>query len=172
MKSIIRISSFALFAHCLSAHAGQVELISLPETIVLAVAPDSNKPSDYAAAFGKLVGFYAQPNHTFKTVFPQMSLSLNGRSYSAIAITGTPQSAQGIEVLTLPSCEFAHKTYVGNYPGLAPTVRSIVSAAEQEGLTMNHGCGIRVLHANSPDDTPVEQLVHEIYVPVIKRQPS
>jgi effector-binding domain-containing protein len=171
MNASIRLSSAALLLLCCGANAAGLALVSLPETTVLAVAPSSNRPADYAAAFGKLVGFYALPDRTFKTVFPQMSLSLNERSYAAIAITGTPQTQPGIEVLVLPPCQFARQTYVGNYPGLAPAVESMVAAAAREGLTVDRGCGIRILHANSPDDTPVEKLAHEIYVPLVKRQP-
>jgi effector-binding domain-containing protein len=171
MPIFIRISGVILSLFCLQANAADLDLMPLPETTVLAVEAASNRPADYASAYGKLVGFYTRPNRTFKTIFPQMSLSLNGHSYAAIAITGTAQAESGIAVLTLPSCQFAHQTYVGNYPGLAPVIESIIATASREGLAVNPGCAIRILHKNSPDDTPVEKLIHEIYVPLVKRQP-
>ena len=106
---ISHLGLFALLFASIAARGADLELVQVPETTVLAVAPSTNNPPAYAAAFGKLVGFYAQPDRTFKPVFPQMSLSLNGRTYSAIAIVGAPQTESGIEALVLPSCLFAHE---------------------------------------------------------------
>ena len=154
------------------ANAAELQIVSRPETTLIAVAPSSNQPSEYAAAFGKLVGYYALPDHTFQVVFPQMSISLEGKSYAAISVSGKPEPDGPVLVLNLPACQFVQEKYVGNYPGLVAKVQSLVSAAVQEGWTVAPQCGIRILHLNSPDDTPVEKLAHDIYVPITKRKPS
>ena len=171
MNHSSRIFGACVGAYASFAQAAELQIVSVPETTIIAVAPASNQPADYAAAFGKLVGYYALPNRPSQPIFPQMSVSLKGKSYAAIAVSGRPESEGPVEVLALPACQFVRDKYVGNYPGLVVKVQSLISAANQEGWAIAPQCGIRVHHLNSPDDTPVEKLVHEIYVPVAKREP-
>ena len=155
----------------IGAHAEESSIVEMPATQVIAVAVVSGRPADYAVAFGKLVGYYAQPNRSFQVVFPQMSISLNERSYAAIGVTGAPRSEAGIEVISLPACAFFKQAYVGNYLDISPAIESIVRSALAQGFAVNRACGIRILHLNSPDDTPVEKLSHELYVPVMRQSP-
>ena len=167
MTPLTRISGFLVAAlaalPALPVWAGPLKIVSLPETQVLAVAPS---PGAYAVAFGKLVGYYARPHPEFKVVFPQMSLSLGSENYAAIAFSGTSTGDKDVKILTLPACNFVSETYIGNYPGIEPAIQALVKKAEAQHLTMRNDCGVRILHRNSPDDTPVDKLVHDLYVAV------
>ena len=161
ISSLMAVALTALSA--LPVRAEPLKVVALPETQVLAVAPS---PGAYAVAFGKLVGYYARPHPEFKVVFPQMSLSLGSENYAAIAFFGTATGDKDVRVLTLPACNFVSETYIGNYPGIEPAILALVKKARTQHLTMRDDCGIRILHRNSPDDTPVDKLVHDIYVAV------
>ncbi len=156
--------TFAIF----QAYAKDPAIVKVPAFKVIAVAAKSSRPIDFAAAYGKLVGYYAQPGHSFHVVFPQISLSLNGRNYAAIRFSGTPKVEGSVKVILLPTCTFLKQEYMGNYPGIAKAIDKMVKYAHSKGYTINSTCGIRVHELNSPDNTPVGKLLHEIYVPVIR----
>lgn len=143
----------------------QPEEVDLPETQVIAVKTSNGKPSAYAEAFGKLVGYYAQPSAGVKVVFPQRSITINGASYAAVGIGGPLKPPQGIEVLTLPRCHFISMHYTGNYDGIGPAIDGLVSRALSQHRQINPACGIRIHHLNSPDNTPIDQLEHVLHVP-------
>src|SRR5690349_5179133 len=109
------------------AHVGPIEEVDLPETTVIAVKATSSNPSAYAEAFGKLVGYYAQPNAGVKVVFPQRSIIINGASYAAVAIGAPVTPPPGIDLLTLPQCHFLSASYTGNYDGIRPAIDSVVN---------------------------------------------
>lgn len=162
-------SSFAaaqLIIFGLPAWAEPFKIVALPETKVLAVAPSPGVPGAFAVAFGKLVGYYARPQSDFKVVFPQMSLTLGTKNYAAIGYTGVAKGENDVEVFSLPACNFVTLTYVGNYGGISPAVKALIEKAKAQHLAIRDGCGIRILHRNSPDDTPADKLIHDIYVPV------
>lgn len=160
-SSLIAVALTAMSA--LPVWAEPLKVVALPETQVLAVAPS---PGAYAVAFGKLVGYYARPHPEFKVAFPQMSLSLGSKNYAAIAFSGTSTGDKDVKILTLPACNFVSETYIGNYPGIEPAIQALAKKAKAQHLTMRDDCGVRILHRNSPDDTPVDKLVHDIYVAV------
>ena len=149
-----------------SSFAGKVKEVDLPETTVIAVKTASGKPSAYAEAFGKLVGFYAQPSAGVKVLFPQQSVSINGANYAAVAVKVPPITSADVESLKLPACHFLSTRYVGNYDGIGPTVEELVNQALSKGKRIAGNCGVRIHHFNSPDNTPIEKLEHVIYVPV------
>lgn len=148
------------------AWAEPLKIIALPETKVLAVAPSPGVPGAFAVAFGKLVGYYARPHSDFKVVFPQMSLTLGTKNYAAIAYSGVAKGENDVEVLSLPACDFVTATYVGNYGGIGPAVQVLIERATAQRIAIRDGCGVRILHRNSPDDTPADKLIHDIYVAV------
>ena len=146
--------------------AEPLKVFALPETQVLAVAPLPGVSGAFAVAFGKLVGYYARPHSDFKVIFPQMSLTLGSKSYAAIAFSGVSKGEGDVEVLSLPACNFVSETYVGNYTGIGAAVQALIEKAKAQHLTIRDGCGIRILHRNSSDDTPADKLIHEIHVAV------
>lgn len=162
--SIFAAAFFILLAS--SAWAESLKVFALPETMVLAVAPSPDVPGAFAVAFGKLVGYYARPHSDFKIIFPQMSLTFGTKNYAAIAFSGVANGESDVEVLSLPACDFVSETYVGNYAGIGQAVQALIEKAKVQRLTVREGCGIRILHRNSPDDVPIDKLIHDIYVAV------
>lgn len=155
-------------AFAVPACAADLDLVRLPATQALALTAVSAAPEDYAAAYGRFVGFYAQPARAASVIFPQMSAIFDGERFAAIGFRGDIEPAQGVQVLRLPSCEFVYRTYVGNYPGIGPMIQALIAEAQQQGFAVSSRCGIRIRHLNSPDNTQADQLVHEVLVPVAK----
>jgi len=156
---------------CIQADArvGSIKEVDLPETQVIAVKTANGGPPAYAEAFGKLVGYYAQPTTSVKVVFPQRSVTINGASYAAVAVSSPPANLPvGVELLALPSCHFLSARYTGSYDGLGPSIEAIVNVAIGKKFKINQSCGVRIHHLNSPDNTPIDKLEHVLYVPVAR----
>lgn len=158
---------------CLLAQAKDTEsrLVEQPATVVIAVRTANGTPAAYAEAFGKLVGFYAQPSAHVKVIFPQRSLTIKGASYAAIAVAEKPEHPAGVELINLPACRFLSRHYTGHYDGIEPAINQMVNQALATGWRIDQDCGIRIHHLNSPDNTPVDKLRHIIYVPVVRIKP-
>lgn len=145
--------------------------LELPETQVIAVRTTSSHPAAYAEAFGKLVGYYAQPSAKVQVVFPQQSITLHTINYATVAVAGPVMPTQGIERLTLPSCRFLSAHYIGGYDGIGMAIAGLVNQAIAQNRQIDARCGVRIHHLNSPDNTPIEKLAHLLYVPVTKPKP-
>lgn len=158
----------ALTLFQVQAQAKQPMIVKVPAFKVIAVAAKSSLPVAFAAAYGKLAGYYTQPGRPFRVVFPQISLSLNGRDYAAIRFTGAATTEGPVRVIALPACTFLRQSYIGNYTGIPHIIADMVKQAQSNGYSINSACGIRVYELNSPDDTPAEKLSHEIYVPITR----
>lgn len=144
------------------------KVVKVPAFKVIAVPAKSSRPADFAAAYGKLAGYYTRPGQSFHVVFPQISLSLNGQSYAAIRFSGTAKTKGPVEVISLPACTCLKQSYIGNYPGISNIIDKMVKFALSKGYSINNSDGIRVYELNSPDNTPADKLSHVIYVPITK----
>ncbi|TAK99310.1 MAG: AraC family transcriptional regulator [Aquabacterium sp.] len=167
------IAALSAATACLAAQAKDVEpeLVKQPETVVIAVRTANGTPAAYAEAFGKLVGYYAQPSANVKVVFPQRSITIKGTSYAAIAVAEKPAHPSGVELITLPACRFLSRHYTGHYDGIEPAINQMVNQALATGWRIDQDCGVRIHHLNSPDNTPIDKLQHIIYVPVVGLKP-
>lgn len=156
---------------CIQANAKVVSVkeVDLAETKIIGVKTANDSPPAYAEAFGKLVGYYAQPSASVKVVFPQQSVTINQASYAAVAISTPPAMLpMGVELLTLPKCHFLSARYVGNYDGIGPSIDAIVNEALGKKFKIDQACGVRIHHLNSPDNTPIDKLEHLLFVPVTR----
>lgn len=153
------------------AKVGSAKEVDLPETKVIAVRTANGRPPAYAEAFGKLVGYYAQPSAGVKVVFPQRSVTINGESYAAVAVGAPVTPPAGVQLLTLPACHFLSVHYTGNYDGIGPSIDTLVNEALGKKLVISQACGVRIHHLSSPDNTPIDKLEHVIYVPVTRPKP-
>jgi effector-binding domain-containing protein len=129
---------------------------------VLAVKVDGR--DGYAAAFGRLVGFYLK--HRVQVIFPQMSLEADGTSLAAIAFDGNATADSDVTIMTLPAALVAVQPHIGPYGTLSQSIAKTIDAAQQWGCTPDTSRYLRLLHRNSPDDTPADKLVTEIQIPV------
>jgi effector-binding domain-containing protein len=167
MKYITKwLAGFPLLFWILPAIAGVPTVVKVPAFKVIAVAAQSNQPVDFATAYGKLVGYYAQPGQPFQVVFPQITLSLNGQNYASIRFLGTVMSNGTVKVIALPACMFLKMSYIGSYTGIPKIIGEMLQYAHAKGYAVNDTCGIRIYELNSPDNTPATKLSHVIYVPI------
>lgn len=154
----------AAFLAVVIAHAAHANdtVQTVPAQRVIAVKVDG--ANGYAVAFGKLVGFYLRNN--IQVVFPQMSLEGGETSYAAIAFNGAALPDNGVSVFDLPATKVVTQVYTGPYSGLPQSIASTAAAAQKRGCTVDASRFMRLLHRNSPDDTPADKLITEIHIPV------
>jgi len=161
----------AAFAVCAAAAVfaspeDRFALKPVPAQRVLIVKVDS--VFGFGAAFERLAQ-YCSREAGVRAVLPQMTLSGARDFFAAVAFEGSPRETEDVRILELPPATVATAIHQGPYRLLPQAVRELTDAVRDAGYAPNERAMLRLLHKNSPENHPPEELVTEIQLPVVPR---
>lgn len=124
--------------------------------------------SEFPAAYDKLAQ-YCRGTDGLCPTLPRISLGNLERMLAAVQFHGAPHETADVHVYELPPATVATRVHVGPYWQLPWSVRELIDAAEQAGYAPDKNNMLRLVHKNSPEDSPSSDLITEIQLPIVKR---
>ena len=157
----------------------KVEIERRGEILVVALRRVGKAYTDLNATFGQ-VWSWAQTTDVLKRLegiygIPlddSASVPLDRLRYDACLALGVTTAPQPLRVLALPAGDYARLRHFGSYDGLEATTQNLVgdwlpaSAWEPANFPVFHH------FTSDPDDTPVEELVTDVLLPLASSQES